>query len=173
MLALKFPITELQQWSLSYQYDKSDLEREIIDIMAPEVKKNGYLTKAQFLKVCRWKTQRSKSRCEKNDKQLIKDVTAIALSHPNEKLRIETLTLLDGVSWPTGSVFLHFFHQDKYPILDFRALWSLGIDNLPSQYDFDFWWRYVLFCRKLSNDTNHDMRVIDRALWAYSFVNQK
>lgn len=172
MLNLRFPISQLEHWSLTYSYDKPELEKEIINVLVPEVSKVGFLTKEQFLKVCKWKTERSKSRCEKNDEELIRDVSTIALSHPNEKLRIETLTLLDGVLWPTASVFLHFFHKDQYPILDFRALWSLGIDAPPSQYDFEFWWEYVLFCRGLSQKSELDMRTIDKALWAFSSKNQ-
>ena len=173
MLTLKFPVTEVQHWSSLYAYDKPDLENEIINVIGPDAKKHGWLSKEQFLKVCKWKTERSKSRCEKNDERLIRDITSIALNHPNEKLRIETLTLLDGVLWPTASVFLHFFHADQYPILDFRALWSLGIEKPPAQYDFEFWWEYVLCCRNLSKESGLDMRTIDKALWAYSNENQK
>ena len=140
MFTLKFPIKEIGKWSLSYGYDKPELENIITDILVPDVKEKGFLSKEQFLKVCLWKTERSKSRCEKNDEQLIKDITTIALNHPNERLRIESLTLLDGVLWPTASVFLHFFHKDKDPILDFRALWSLGVEEPPAQYAFEFWW---------------------------------
>ena len=174
-LQLEFPISDLEDWSSFYDYSKNELETEITTSMRIDVKEKGFLSKDQFIKVCKWKTDRSKSRCEINDEQLIRDVTTIALNHSNEKLRIEILTLLDGVLWPTASVFLHFFHKEKYPILDFRALWSLGIkdENLPNQYDFDFWWDYVLYCRKLSEESGLDMRTIDKALWAFSNKNQK
>ncbi len=61
-----------------------------------------------------------------NPEDFIKDVTHTALITPSERLRIEVLTLLNGVSWPTASVLLHFGYDNLYPILDFRALWSLG-----------------------------------------------
>lgn len=41
------------------------------------------------------------------------------------------LTTINGVSWPMASVLLHFGHADRYPILDFRALWSLEVDTPP------------------------------------------
>jgi hypothetical protein len=69
-------------------------------------------------------------------------------------------------------VILHFFHRDPYPIIDFRALWSVSLP-VPVQYGFDFWWPYVQFCRDLSDRTGLDMRTLDRALWQYSKENQK
>lgn len=173
MFKLRFPINNLKKYSLSYSYDKGELEDEILTSIRDEVRKLGYLSKDQFLKVCKWKTDRSKTLCNRNDEQTIIDITSIALNHKNEKLRIETLTLLQGVRWPTASVFLHFFHHEKYPILDFRAIWSLGIKTPPIQYDFKFWWEYVIYCRNLSEKSNLDMRTIDKALWAYSDKYQR
>ena len=89
----------------------------------------------------------------------------------DERARIQSLTLLDGVSWPTASVILYLFHRDPYPILDFRALWSLSLD-VPVQYRFDFWLPYVRCCRDLAQRANVDMRTLDRALWQYSKENQ-
>lgn len=79
--------------------------------------------------------------------------------------------LLDGVSWPVASVLLHFGSCDRYPILDFRALWSLRI-KVPKQYDFGFWWAYTLYCRSLADEHNVSMRTLDRALWQYSKEKQ-
>jgi hypothetical protein len=65
--------------------------------------------------------------------QFVADMSAIAFSVRDQRSRIEPLTLLDGVEWPTASVILRLFHPDPYPILDFRALWSAGSEP-PSQY---------------------------------------
>lgn len=43
-------------------------------------------------------------------------------------MRIEVLTVVCGVSWPVASTILHYCVSDDYPILDFRALWSLEMD---------------------------------------------
>jgi len=124
-----------------------------------------------FLKVCRWKTSRSQSRCRKNTPQEVGEITRIALSTNIERLRIEVLRCLHGVEWPTASVLLHIAHRDPYPILDRRALWSLGFKNSPV-YTFEFWWRYVQTCRNLAQQQGVDMRTLDRALWQYSKENQ-
>ena len=98
----------------------------------------------------------------------IEAVTKMAFSTPNERLRIEVLLLLDGVRWPTASVILHFCHAEPYPILDIRALWSLGMNVTPASHHFDFWWSYTLYCRKLAKAAGVSMRELDRALWQYS-----
>jgi hypothetical protein len=87
-------------------------------------------------------------------------------------LRIEVLTLLAGVSWPTASVILHFFHREQYPILDVRALWSLQCDP-PGEYDIPFWESYTSSCRSLAQKAGVSMRTLDRALWQYSKENQQ
>jgi hypothetical protein len=167
--ALRFPSRAVREWAGRYSYrGVRYIEREV----GPAVRKAGYYTRQQFLDTCRWKTGRTQSRCRKNEETFIKAVTRVALSHPNERVRIEVLTLLDGVDWPTASVLLHFGHREPYPILDFRALWSVGIRR-PPRYSFNFWWQYVEFCRRLSQGCGVSMRDFDRALWQYSKERQR
>ncbi|MDI9330924.1 MAG: hypothetical protein QM527_06385 [Alphaproteobacteria bacterium] len=134
-------------------------------------RKRGYLTMPEFLEICRWKSPRSQHQCILNPKELVEEVTAIALAAAREELRIGSLILLKGVSWPTASTILHFCHEDPYPILDFRAVWSLRLE-MPNQYDFDFWWAYTEKCRKLATAAKLTMRQLDMALWQYSKEKQ-
>lgn len=138
-----------------------------VERIGAAAKARGHLTRDEFLALCRWKTPRSGPRCAKNSESLIMEATRFALSTPEEELRIRTLSLLQGVGWPTASVILHLCHQDKYPILDVRALDSLGCP-VPGVYEFEFWWRYTLFCRQLAQRWRLGMRELDRALWQHS-----
>lgn len=147
------------------------LTEEITKDVFPAYERNGFLTKKQFLTVCAWKTPRTKPRCASNDEGLIREVSEIAKKTRSEQLRIQIWTLLAGVSWPTASVFLHFAYPDQYPILDFRALESLKT-KVPAQYTFPFWKEYADFCRNLSRKADVDMRILDKALWMYSFLHQ-
>ncbi len=145
------------------------------DYIANEIKrfvnKNTYLTRGDFLKVCNWKSPRPRRHFEKNDADMIKEVSQIALTTKSDRLRAEIWRTLHGVSWPMASVFLHWFHHDRYPRIDFRALWSLSHES--TNYNFDLWLEYTEFCRKLADKSKVDMRTLDRALWQYSKVNQK
>src|SRR5207248_9692169 len=111
-------------------------------------RERGCLTKSEFLALCRWKTPRSAPLCASNDREYVVAVTRTALSTDNERLRIEALMLLAGVSWPTASVILHFCSRDPYPILEVPALWSLSVPQR-SSYDFPFWKQYTTFTRRL------------------------
>jgi hypothetical protein len=166
---LRFDEGLIPELACRYAYP---LEDKIIDEIGPKAKSRGYFTKDEFQTLCRWKTQRSKSRVDSNPAGFIEEATRIALSTQYEELRIGVLTLLHGVLWPTASVVLHFAHKDPYPIIDFRALWSLGIDNRPQFYTFDYWWEYVLVCRELAEKRAVSMRELDRALWQFSKENQ-
>jgi len=123
------------------------------------------------LRLCEWKTARTKSKVAANSADLVKDATRISFSVAAEELRIGVLTLLAGVSWPTASVILHFCHRNRYPILDYRALWSVSSEQ-PSQYTFKLWWEYTRFCRAVAKEASVSMRDLDRALWQYSKENQ-
>ena len=165
---LRFPVKEMQYWASRYQYADDGVAYEV----GESAKEKGYLNKEEFLSICYWKTPRSRSKCERNSEKQVEEYTRQALSVSNEELRIGTLTLLHGVSWPTASVILHFCHKDDYPILDFRALWSIGFDRQPSFYDFSLWRDYTIYCRDIASAAGVDMRILDRALWQYSKERQ-
>lgn len=64
--------------------------------------------------------------------------------------------------------------QEPYPIIDFRALWSLGWDlDRGIDFNFEFWSGCVQFCRNAVAEYDVSMRLLDRALWQYSKENQK
>lgn len=165
---LRFEEDEIPEIARRYQYPIS--ETALIE-MKGAVLRRGHLTKDELSQVAYWKSPRSSGHVRKNSEEYVSEVTWFALGTECERARIESLTLLDGVSWPTASVILHLFHRDPYPILDYRALWSVSL-VVPSQYNFSFWWPYVEFCRGLAASANVGMRTLDRALWQYSKENQ-
>ena len=131
---LQFDRKDIPYWSQRYPI-KDDFQVE--EMIAPRVRMFGYYTKPEFLVMCRWKSPRNKPKVESNDEEFVKEVTQIALSSKQEKLRIKILTLLCGVSWPTASVLLHYGYDNLYPILDVRALGSLGVDAMSVVYNFE------------------------------------
>lgn len=164
---LVFDENSIGTWAARYAYADEDAN---LVALVPLVREAGWLSLDQLWQVARWKSRRSAGRIHGNDGDCVRAVTAFALQTKSERARIEALTLLDGVGWPSASVILHFFHCERYPILDSRALSSVGKEE-PNQYTFGFWWSYVEFCRALADRTGHDMRTLDRALWAYSEQN--
>ena len=166
--SLRFPVSELAYWQGKYEYpvDETRLENS-----RPNIQSRGYLSKSDLRAVCLWKSPRSARRMETNTEEYVAEVTAFALGARTDRASIQALTLLDGVGWPTASVILHFYAERRFPILDFRALWSVGLEVLP-QYNFDFWQVYACFCRDVAERVGISMRSLDRALWQYSKSNQ-
>lgn len=166
---LRFDKKDLLTFADRFEY-QSD---ENIILIGQSAKKKKFLSYEEFISICAWKTPRSKPRVKSNDKEFIKEITNISFATKSDQLRIEILTLLNGVGWPTASTILHFCHEKEFPILDFRALYSLGLDSIPYRYEYNFWEEYTSYCQDLSKELNVDLRTIDKGLWQYSKENQK
>ena len=127
----------------------------------------GHYTRAEFLSVCRWKSPRSAPKVAANDEAAIVAATARALATRDEEARIGALLELEGVGVPTASTLLYFAFPRDYPILDVRALESLGV-KARSQYPVSFWLDYLAACRELARRHGVDVRTLDKALWQHS-----
>ena len=93
--------------------------------------------------------------------------TRRALAVTDEASRIAALLELEGVGVPTASTLLYFAFPDDYPILDVRALESLGVKPR-SQYPVSFWLEYLSACREIASGAGVSIRTLDKALWQYS-----
>jgi|SRR5919204_1192361 hypothetical protein len=131
----------------------------------------GHYTREEFLEVCAWKTKRSRSRVSSNSETEIKAATRKALASGEEAERIEALTSLAGVGVPTASTLLYCAFPEDYPILDYRALESLGVKRR-SQYPLSFWLDYLAACRALASQHGVSIRTLDKALWQWSKERQ-
>ncbi len=172
---LRFPEKEIHKWADRYTSDKEEmrLENKIIENVTLKIKDRGFLTKKNLLEFSIWKSgSQTKHLVERNTDAYVRQVTSASLGASDERFRIEALTLLDGVGWPTASIILHICVPNSYPVIDFRALWSLNIGE-DVNYDFQFWWAYTKHCRKMSKKLKVDMRTFDRALWQYSYEMKK
>ena len=140
--------------------------------MRAAVQERGYLTRAEFLRICFWKTPRSKPHCAKNSAHAVQTITRATFTSSDDALKMDLLRLLKGVDWPTASTILHICDERPYPILDVRAVWSLGFTKPPA-YTMEFWLAYVAFTRELAARSGLSIRTVDQALWQYSKERQK
>ena len=150
------------EYAANYSENDSSIE-QIVD----DVKLKGYLTKSDLKKVSRWKSkERAVYLVKQNSDIFVKEITRIALC-PDilEHERISSLRCLRGIDLPTASAILHWFHEDRHPIWDWRALKTIGLEN---KISYERWQAYVSFCRDIAEEEGVDMRTLDRALWQYS-----
>ena len=127
----------------------------------------GYYRRREFLLVCAWKTVRSAPKVAANGDGAVRAATRRALADPDEAARMEALLALSGVGVPTASTLLYFAFPALYPILDVRALDSLGVKPR-SQYPVSFWLGYLEACRALAAQCGVSIRILDKALWQWS-----
>jgi hypothetical protein len=163
--ALQFPITELEGLAGRFSYPKDDgpcLEAGVA------ARQRGHYTRDEFLSICCWKTQRSKSKVAANGEPEIVAATSRCFRSTDEKERMESLTSLAGVAIPTASALLFFAFPDDYPILDVRALESLGQPTNRTTYPVTYWLDYLAACRSLAGDAGVSIRTLDKALWQAS-----
>jgi EcsC protein family len=128
----------------------------------------GFYADDELALVCAWKTPRSRPLVSDNSPDDIEAATRMALgAEAAESERVEALTSLRGVGLPSASALLHFAFPADYPILDVRALESLGVPGR-STYSTAFWQRYLAACRTLAATHAVTIRTLDKALWQYS-----
>jgi hypothetical protein len=168
-LSLRFPITDVKRWASGYTYGG---DSELAEKIGRPVEAQRYATREQFLELARWKSPRIVPKCAQNDAAFVEEVTGRALQSKNERFKVESLRLLNGVDWPVASVVLHFCQGYQYPILDYRALWSLRVHPAP-RYTYALWEQYTRVTRELAAAAKVDMRTLDRALWQYSKERQR
>jgi hypothetical protein len=110
---------------------------------------------------------RSAPKVAANGPAAVRSATRRALADPDEAVRMEALLTLEGVGVPTASTLLYFAFPALYPILDVRALESLGVKPR-SQYPVTFWLGYLEACRALAVQCEVSIRTLDKALWQWS-----
>jgi hypothetical protein len=167
-LRLRLPARDVRKWAARYDQGVDDGLAEL----GQRARKRGYLTGKDLRALARWKTPRTAAQVARNAEGFVRDVTRVAFATECERPRIEVLLLLRGVAWPTASVILHFVYPERYPVLDYRALWSVGVSPAPL-YGFAFWERYLAFTRATARRLEVTMRDLDRALWQYSKEKQR
>ena len=85
------------------------------------VRRRGYLTRAEFRAMCRWKSPRARLLWEANSAARIRAVSRAVLATRDERRRMELLTALTGVGVPMASAILTLIDPRRYGVLDIRA----------------------------------------------------
>ena len=174
LFRLPFKCNRIAELAAEYVRTNRDqsLEEELMRQM-PAARTSGVLERPLFVKVCAWKSKRPRAHAEKNTPKRIEEAWRLAWATNDEYLRLRVLTLLSGVQARTASALLHLGTidleaQQAYPLLDDRALETLGVDQNARQYSYNTWAEYVKFCRQTARRCRVDLRTLDRALWQWS-----
>jgi hypothetical protein len=121
--------------------------------------------------IIEWKTRgRGRSRLSKNSDDEIADALDLALQAKTERAAISVLLGLVGVDIPVASAVLTAIQPERFTVIDFRALFSLGINA--GTYTIGFYLEYLTACRSIAA-ARVSLRTLDRALWQHSKDEQE
>ena len=177
-LCLRFHESEIGYWATRYietqrNSDRRE-ERAVIDLRC-EVQGRG-LTRGELYQVAKWKSPRRVNLTLEpaNTDSRVKKITQQAFSIEDPWLKLEKLTCLGGIGQARASAILQLYDKKPYPILDRHAVYSVGLERKTRNwYSESFWRKYVCFCRDIAKRNGFCMRTLDRALWAYSYINDE
>jgi len=80
--------------------------------------------------------------------------------------RFAALVRLGGVGAPIASTILTFLDDRHFTIVDWRTWTALG-GNRRTQYSWEDYRRYLLFCTTDAQRLRLDLRTYDKALWVF------
>ena len=165
--ALQFPPTEIDALAERYSYVQ---DNDALDA-GSRIASGGY-SRDNLRTIVKWKSPRPARLIEDNTENEI----AVALQFASapttpEGLAVAVLTALRGVGIPMASAILTAINPERYTVLDFRALESLGVKNWSDS--FTFYVTYLEACRELAARHGKSLRTLDRALGQWSKEHSK
>jgi hypothetical protein len=156
--------------SLAKKYDNENphdkqKEESIMKLTVQMARDKKGISIALLKKMADWKGY-----IGKNDPDYVKEVTRLSFVTNNEKLRLEILTLLNGVNIRMASAILMFCFPEKYTVMDWRAWKSLQkLGDLESEI-LDTYESYKIYnekCKKIAGCYSVSLRLLDKALWQW------
>ena len=129
----------------------------------------GKYTRENLTIIFDWKTGgRGRSRLTKNTDEEIADALTVAPHAQTDRIAMAPLCGLHGVAVPVASAILTATYPEKFTIIDFRALETLGVRRRDQRFDLENYLAYLSFCRSTASRYRVALRDLDRALWQTS-----
>ena len=143
------------------------------------VKRARQFSRAEFLKMCVWKSPRAVHHYERNAPAVVRRTSRAVLRARSERRRLELLTRLKGVSVPTASAILTLIDPRRYGVIDIRAwqmLYRIGaVRRKPGGVGFRSadWEEYLSILRGHARVLGVSVRRVELTLFEYHRRRQK
>jgi len=135
------------------------------------VRKRGCLTRAELIKVCKWKSARAIRHIRHNQARTVINVTTAAFGARSEQKKLSLLTSLHGVSVPMASAILMLTNPVRYGVIDIRVwrlLYTMGAVTTNADgagFSFREWYRFLTIIRFFAGKYGVTARDIERTLF--------
>ena len=135
------------------------------------VRAGGVFTRAEFERMCRWKSPRAQHLWRANSAARIRAVSRAMLATRSERRRMELLTSLRGVGVPIASAILTLIDPRRYGVLDIRC-WQLlfAVDSVSTNrrgqgFTIAHWEQYLSALRHYARRLGVTARTIEYTLF--------
>jgi len=175
---LQFPATDIPKLAGRYEKTLGHLDdaafaraKKIVDREAINTKE----TLEDLLEVMRWKSHLGLHHFRFNTDEEVFEALDFALGAEHERTAIAVLCGLEGIGVPMASAILTalqgYTDDERFTVIDWRALEALGIET--DSVTLPFYLEYLDYLFEMKNSTGYGLRMIDRALWQWSFEKGK
>jgi hypothetical protein len=165
---LQFPLHQMQHWADTYPRE----DREEWAFEAGRKIRQGDYSLQNLEHIVRWKSARVIAQFGKNTDAEIADALHLSIQAQQPRSAFGVLMGLSGVGAPMASAILTAIDQERYTIIDYRALQALGAPDLNADLRC-YLNHYFPECQRLAHDAGVSLRTVDRALWSWSVQNEK
>lgn len=165
---------EILRWSKKYDKDQGwwvQIENEL----GAKFRKEKVLTRDDLIQIVEWKFKDSsedkKKRIidavSKNDEALIERISSQIFSIPSDEdaYRVNSLTMLNGVSPVLASIILTFFDPKRYGIFDINVWRALLGNEPPNLFTAQNYLKLLAAIRKTATKNNLDARTVEKAFY--------
>lgn len=165
---------EILKWSKKYDKDQGWWVQKEIELGA-KFRRNKVLTREDLAQIVEWKfkdaSEEKKQRVlvavAQNDEATVARISGQVFNVPSgeDAYRINSLTMLNGVSPVLASIILAFFDPKQYGIFDVQVWRALLGNEPPNLYTPQNYLKLLTALRKTASKQNLDARTIDKAFF--------
>jgi hypothetical protein len=163
---------------LSRKYDKDQgwwAQKE--SQLGAKFRKNRIFTREDLVQIAEWKFRESEEKktrvieaVNKNDDETIARISSqvFNITGSEDSYRMNSLTMLNGISPILASVILAFFDPKQYAIFDVNVWKALLGNEPPNLFTTQNYLRLLAAIRKTAGKHNLDARIIEKAFYKKS-----
>jgi hypothetical protein len=163
---------------LGRRYDKDNPKGlQVEQELGSRFRKTKSFTREDLLRVADWKYPASEEKgrrvaeaIAKNDEATVARISSqvFSVTGTEDSFRVNSLTMLVGVSPVLASVILAFFDPRDYGVFE-AGVWKVLLGNVPPNlYTPQNYLKFLAALRKTASKNNLDARTVEKALLAKS-----
>ena len=164
---------EILKWSRKYDKDQGWWAQKEHELGA-KFRRTKVLTRDDLIQIVEWKFQGSEEKKKrvleavaKNDDAIVARISSQVFSVPSgeDAFRMNSLTMLNGVSPILASVILTFFEPKQYGVFDVHVWRALLGNEPPNLFTTQNYLNLLSALRKTAGKHNLDARTVEKALF--------